>query len=260
MTQDLYRTPYDAPRNGSFLRSSAQLLRGAEVELQDAQEEVAILQSRLAATSCELEMVSKDRDRSRLALEEAHACVSEYHRKLSAMERTVGYSLASRAENEDLARRAEDAETLYEQYKATLDSAESQLSALQMSDQDKRNQLMDLKDALLRQDALVQELRANLESACNEEDAYKLQNNSLRARVAELQGDIITMTDATQELERQHHESLAALSELVAIQKDSDSDKAASTQQAEQLRQLVNQQQVRRACKRSFHRAFVCYL
>ena len=111
-------------------RSVQQSLQHMSRDLRDAQDEAAGLQSRLASTSAALDDARAERDRCLKALEEAHACVSEYHRKLGNMERTVGHALVVRGDLKELQEELASAKQLTAQYKETLAAAEGRIEAL----------------------------------------------------------------------------------------------------------------------------------
>ena len=111
-------------------RSMHKSLQHMSRDLRDAQDEVSTLQGRLGASEAALSEACVERDRCLKALEEAHSCVSDYHRKLGNMERTVGHALVVRGDLKELQEELAAAKQLSQQYQDTLRAAEERIEGL----------------------------------------------------------------------------------------------------------------------------------
>lgn len=213
-------------------------------ELTRAHETIASLRSRLEDNQEEVQRAQEEREGSQQALEEAHRSVSDYHRKLCAMERTVGNALVSRAEVKEMMQTLQESEALNRQYKTTLDAAEARLAALQDSERNKSDQLQELTGALQGHEALIRDLQVSRQIAEELRDAHVSQNEDLKQRLQELQSEASRLAEDNEELDRQHGESLAALSDLVAIQKSVEAEKERLAGHVLDLKELNAQQEV----------------
>lgn len=117
-------------------------------ELDEYREELSSLRVQLTSKTSQLKEITGERDRCRKALEEAHACVSDYHKKLSTMERTVGHALVSRGELKEATTNLEEAKSLNQQYKETLAAADIRLETMEETITEQKEQVSMLESRL----------------------------------------------------------------------------------------------------------------
>ena len=145
-------------------------------ELEEYREELSSLRVQLSSKASQLEDVTGERDRCRKALEEAHACVSDYHKKLSTMERTVGHALVSRGELKEANCKLEEAKELNIQYKETLAAADLRVESM--------------TDAISEQKERIQDLESQVEHEKEQASSANLVRRQLTQRSEELEAEL----------------------------------------------------------------------
>lgn len=115
-------------------------------ELDEYREELSSLRVQLSSKSSQLKDMTGERDRCRKALEEAHACVSDYHKKLSTMERTVGHALVSRGELKEATTKLDEAKSLNQQFKETLAAADIRVENMEETIAEQKERIHSLEN------------------------------------------------------------------------------------------------------------------
>ena len=211
--------PHDAAPTHTQLQSLSRQLRRAEAELASTQEQ-------LACTAKDLSAACLERDRCLRALEEAHGCVSEYHKKLGRMEQTVGHALVSRGEVKDLHERVAELTKLTGEYRGMLSAAEDRLEDLRVAEGAAAARAAGAATELGHERAQAVELRAA--AARGAQAAAALEECRAEA------GEACARAERAEQGERaaqgKQQEALAALADLVELQRQCDGERAAARQ------------------------------
>ena len=174
------------------------------------------------------------------ALEEAHECVSEYHRKLGAMERTVGHALVARGDLKDAQERAAEASSLAAQYKETLGCAEARIAALQLADRTSKEKICELQQRDEQQSYMLKQLREAAGSAS--QDAAAAAQAQMAADAAEARADKAEC--ASRKVEAARAEALDALAGVVSVQREGEANRVALLDHVQELEGALRAEQV----------------
>ena len=174
------------------------------------------------------------------ALEEAHECVSEYHRKLGAMERTVGHALVARGDLKDAQERAAEASSLAAQHKETLGCAESRIAALQLAERTSKEKISELRQRDEQQSQMIEHLReAAIDASQHAAAAAQAQ---MAADAAEARAD--EEESASRKAEAARAEALDALAGVVSVQREGEAARVALLERVQELEDALRAEQV----------------
>lgn len=222
-------------------RSAQRSARHISRQLQHCQDDLAEAQAQLHDRDAELSATKAERDRAMSALDEAHLCVSEYHRKLGAMERTVGHALVARGEIKDLQEQLAESQRQSSKLTSELAAAQRRGSELQAAERAKATQIADLERKLHDQRELVTELNGTAERALRQ--ARSLQH--AHTELASAQERTAEAEAGTERTEARRQEALAALSDVVAAQRDAEARNEALVGEKAALQQQLQAERVR---------------
>eukprot|EP00892_Ulva_mutabilis_P003912 jgi/Ulvmu1/1893/UM012_0050.1 len=194
-------------------------------ELEEYREEMSSLRVQLSSKSSQLEEVTGERDRCRKALEEAHSCVSDYHKKLSTMERTVGHALVSRGELKEAQSKLEEAKELNMQYKETLAAADLRVESMEDTIAEQRGRIQALESSVEHEKEEASSASYDRIRLTKRTEELENELDEVRARLGSAEGQRDTSRQEAEEVGKQHAETLAALSDLITIQKRSDTER-----------------------------------
>lgn len=205
-------------------------------QLDERTEELSTVRVELSSKTSDLQEVREERDKCMTALEEAHECVSDYHRKLSAMERTVGHALVSKGEIKEKTTKLDESKRLNVQYKEALTAAEMRIESLQDSSTSQQEKLHSLEADLATWKSKAEHTSYDASECSKRAQELDIRASELETRLADSEAQRSTLSDQTTELEARHNETLAALSDMITIQKRSDAerDEMAATLQSQQ--------------------------
>jgi chromosome segregation ATPase len=214
-------------------------------QLDERTEELSNARVELNSKTNVLLEVREERDKCMTALEEAHECVSDYHRKLSAMERTVGNALVCKGEIKDLTNKLDESKRLNTQYREALAAAEMRIESLQNKSASQQESVQTLES-----DVAAWKSKAECTSYQASESSKRAQEldiltAELKTRLADAEGKSSTLSEQFSELEARHNETLAALSDLITIQKRSDAEREQMAESLQTQQRCIAQHQVR---------------
>jgi chromosome segregation ATPase len=213
------------------------LLQNDHWKLRDAQTsnfEIARIKDELSTTSQQLAHARSERDRCFKALEEAHECVSEYHKKLGRMEKSVGHALVARGEVKDLQGRLDEMTNLNQEYKNMLCAAEGRIQDLASTEQAVSSQASDLarQVTFLKEQAVDLQTGTSISSERVVSLEKALQDTRDRLKNALVQADEAEKDRGCAELNRQ--DALEALADMVELHKRSEEERAGMQARMEQ--------------------------
>lgn len=214
-------------------------------QLDERTEELSSIRVELSCKKSDLVDVTAERDKCMAALEEAHECVSDYHRKLAAMERTVGQALVSKGEIKDLTAKLEEAKGLNTQYREALTTAEMRIESLQDSNTSQQDKIHSLEE-----DLLTWKSKAERSSHDASESSRRIREldslvSELKTRLADAESQKNTVSEEASELDARHNETLAALNDMITIQKRSDSEREDMAETLQTQQRCITQHEVR---------------
>ena len=205
-------------------------------QLDERTEELSNVRVELGSKTSDLQEVRAERDKCMTALEEAHECVSDYHRKLSAMERTVGHALVSKGEIKELKSKLEESKRLNVQYKEALTAAEMRIEAQQDSSTSQQEKLHSVEADLAAWKSKAEHTSYDASASSKRAQELDFRAAELETRLADAEAQRNSLSEQSSELETRHNETLAALSDMITIQKRSDAEREemSATLQAQQ--------------------------
>ena len=217
-------------------------------QLDERTEELSTLRVDLSSKTSDLKEVRAERDKCMTALEEAHECVSDYHRKLSAMERTVGHALVSKGEIKELKSKLEESKRLNVQYKEALTAAEMRIESQQDSSTSQQEKLQNLEADLAVWKSKAEHTSCDAASSSKRVQELDVRASELETRLADSEAQRNILSEQSTELEARHNETLAALSDMITIQKRSDSEREEMSETLQSQQRTISQREVRPPC------------
>jgi chromosome segregation ATPase len=189
--------------------------------------ELAKVKAELSTTLQQLADARSEQGRCFKALQEAHECVSEYHKKLGRMEKSVGHALVVRGEVKDLQGRLDEMTKLNQEHKNMLRAAEQRIHDLTFSEQAALRQASDLSRQVTSFKEQASAMQASAAKSADrtaglEQTVEDMQN---RLKNALLQAEEVEHDRSSAELKRQ--DALEALADMVELHKQSEEEKAA---------------------------------